>query len=619
MSTVKLNKNQMNAVDHYKGPMMVLAGPGSGKTTVITYRIKTLIEKYNIPEKDILVITFTKSASEEMQNRFLNVTEKKYNNVTFGTFHSFFFRILRGYYNYSLENIIHEGVRLEVIRGIIQKEKIEVEQEEDFLNSLSLEISLIKNQLIDVKYHNPLSLGKDEFASIYNGYELYKKENNKIDFDDMLIKCYELILNNPVVLKFWQDRYKYILIDEFQDINKVQYECIKLLAAPLYNIFIVGDDDQSIYKFRGAKPEFLLRFPNEYSHVESAILDTNYRSTDQIIKICNKIINQNKVRFEKKIIGTNVNGEVASLIKPEDISAEASMVAKKVKGLMGKIPLHEIAIIYRTNIQARAFVDVFMDMNIPYQVRDEMPVIYEHWISKDICAYMKLALDKTDDDSLIRIINRPKRYMSKAIIASCKKQSGSLLKNLHNANNIQMWQLIRIEELDFYLNSIKLRKTYDAFKYIRQAVCYDDYIKEYANYRKMNSSGLFEVLDELQEAAKSYEKIEDYLIHVENVIEESKNKNIEKKHDKNAKKDSVILTTMHSAKGLEFHTVFLVGVVEGVIPHEKSKTIEEIEEECRLLYVGMTRAKKKLYISILKNRYEQEAKPSRFLDKLIKE
>lgn len=248
MNIVKLNENQTNAVNHDKGPMMVLAGPGSGKTTVITYRIKTLIEKYNVLPKDILVITFTKSATEEMQNRFLKLTDNVYNNVTFGTFHSFFFRILRGYYEYSLENIIHENGRFEIIRNIIQKEKIEIEDEEDFINSLSLEVSLIKNQLIDVKLYNPLSIGQDEFLKIYNGYEYYKKENDKIDFDDMLVKCYYLILNNPKVLKFWQDKYKYILIDEFQDINKVQYECIKLLAAPPYNIFIVGDDDQSVVR-----------------------------------------------------------------------------------------------------------------------------------------------------------------------------------------------------------------------------------------------------------------------------------------------------------------------------------------------------------------------------------
>lgn len=614
MSTITLNPGQLEASRHFDGSMMVLAGPGSGKTTVITHRIMNLIKLYNVNPSEILVITFTKAATEEMRKRFLTLCDDG-GRVSFSTFHSLFYRILKERRGYGLDDILKDDERRAAIKNILYGCGLGCE--DDFLQAVSNEISLIKNELIDVRYYNSINLGSSDFLKVYDMYKQYKKQERKIDFDDMLTGCYHLLRKDAHVLDSCRNRYRYILIDEFQDINNAQYQCVKLLAEPLYNLFIVGDDDQSIYRFRGAKPEFLLRFPNDYPDVKKVLLDINYRSTDQIISLCNKIIASNKIRYNKKITGSGKSGRSPVLIKSADVGAEAQSISTTIKSLeRNGHSLGEIAVIYRTNIQARAFIDAFMNNNLTYQVRDEMPGIYEHWIAKDVCSYMRLSGDRADDESLKRIINKPTRYISKAALLSAKKAGDSLLNYLYSGRVLQIWQLQRIEELMFYLNSLKKRNAHDAVKYIRQAVGYDDYIKSYSDYRKMKPSGLYEVLDELQEAAKSYDSIEDYLQHVEAVVTENKSKRVNRT---NTEPKGITLTTMHSAKGLEFETVFITGAVEGIIPHEKSRTEAEIEEERRLLYVGMTRAKANLYISIINERYEQEVKPSRFLQNILRE
>lgn len=613
-----LNDKQLEAVSHLNGPMMVLAGPGSGKTTVITYRVKQLIMEYNIFPERILIITFTKASSEEMKLRFKNIVSENNiysNKVTFGTFHSIFFRIIRSSLGYKLENVLKEDERKILLRNIINSLKIEYEDEDEFLRDISSEISLMKNELIDAKYHNTMVCSSDDYRLIVNKYEEFKQDNRKIDFDDMLCICWKTFQEDKQCLEWWQKKYDYILIDEFQDINRVQYETICLLAQKHHNLFIVGDDDQSIYKFRGARPEFLLKFPKDFEDVKTVILDTNYRSTDNIIALANKTIVYNKDRYNKDIEGTKLKGKEPILLKSEDIETESLLIAEHIKKLHTHgLPWSSIAVIFRTNIQARAFVDKFMDMNFPFFMRDEMPNIYDHWIAKDLLSYIKLSLDLNKNDDLERIINKPKRYISKMLIQEAKKKSGSLLYNLSNLKDTQIWQRTRLEELEYYLHAIKKRNTFEAFKYIRVIVDYDEYIKQYATFRKIGVKGLFEVADELKEAAKKYETHEEFLTHVDDFISELKNQRVIKKET--TQKDAITLSTMHGAKGLEFDAVFISTVVEGVIPHEKSKTIAEIEEERRLFYVAVTRAKQLLYISTINSRYEDKTTRSQFLEEI---
>lgn len=583
----ELNGKQLSAVKNFRGKMIVLAGPGSGKTTIITHKVKYLLENCNVDEKNILVITFTKAAAIEMKKRF----EKIYgtNKVLFATFHSFFFKIIRSFYDLSTKNILKENERKNILKQIINSE---FEIDDDFLQSISNEISLLKNDLHDINFYSSKICATDEFQKIFLAYEKYKQEKCKIDFDDILSLCYKVLTQNIAIKNFYRDRYKFILIDEFQDINRTQYECIKLLTNE--NLFVVGDDDQSIYKFRGASPKFLLDFPKDFPDAKIIILDKNYRSTEKIISFCGKIIAQNKNRYEKKFSGRGIIGSEPKILQFENITQQAQKISEMIKKNPAKI--NDTAVIFRTNIQARAFVENFMNLNIAYKLKDEFSNIYENWAVKDILAYMKFSVDNKNISALAQIINHPKRFVSKTIFAKATKKSYNVLENLFNDKSLPMWQRTYIEELIFHLNELVLKKPYDCVRYIRKIIGYDKFIKEFR--------WLSEILDEFQESAKNFSDIQDFIFYAENFSAKIKNNN-----------GGVTLTTMHSAKGLEFDTVFIISAIEGLIPHEKNY---EIEEELRLFYVALTRAKNNLFISVTKNRYELKAEPSRFLDIILK-
>jgi DNA helicase-2/ATP-dependent DNA helicase PcrA len=432
-----------------------------------------------------------------------------------------------------------------------------------------------------------------------------KAQLGVLDFDDMLVRCHALFTGRGDVLACWRKRYRHLLIDEFQDINRVQFECVKLLTAqggP--QLFVVGDDDQSIYRFRGARPEFLLQFRREYPEGARITLAVNYRSTERIIRFCNRVIAQNQARFPKKTEGTGREGKGPYFLTAKDITEEA----KAIGALIRKTPKaawNGTAVIYRVNLQARAFADAFMDLNIPYQLKDELPRIYDHWIAQDIHAYFSLALHRNLDGALARIINKPARYISKALVERARKQGGGLLAALY-ASPLETWQLARVEELMLALNTVAGLAPYKAFRYIRETVGYEQYLRKYAEYKKMQPAPFLEVLNELHEATRGFATLAQYLAH-----------RAEPPAQPEGPPFGVTLTTMHSAKGLEFDTVFVASAVEGCIPHERSKTPEEMEEERRLLYVALTRAREALYISLVQTRYEKEALPSRFLTEAI--
>lgn len=615
MINLMLNESQANAVLHNKGPMMVLSGPGSGKTTVITYRVKNLIENMSIPPKDILVITFTKAASEEMKNRFYKICNCD-RQVAFATFHSYFFRIIRDFYGYDLNNVLNETEKINIIKKIVLKNQISFNNYEEFVQEIISEIALVKNELINYTVFNSKVTDTNSFKIIYNEYEQIKQQQNKIDFDDMLIYCYNLLTKNENVRQFWKNKYKYILIDEFQDINRVQYECVKMLTSKEGNIFVVGDDDQSIYGFRGSRPEFLLSFPNDFNNTKQVVLNVNHRSTDQIISLCNNIINDNKTRYVKNIVGTGKRFKSPVLLKAYDIYDEANKITQKIQKLKKQYDLEQIAIIYRTNLQARAIIEKLMDNNIDYQLKDVVPTVYDHFIAKDIISYINLALNRKDNRSFFNIANKPKRFLNKDMLLEimdiCKEET-SAIEYLYCKTDLKTWQLEKVNDLLFHLGQIKNKCPQDAIQYILKNVGYNEYLEDYANFKKIKINGLIEIVDELLDASKEYKTLDQYLNHIEDFKQEMINKNKDKATSK-----GVVLTTMHSAKGLEFDVVFVITCVEGVIPHEKSKSNQEIEEERRLFYVALTRAKQLLYISIIKTKYDNNMKHSRFLDKLIK-
>lgn len=617
ISIDKLNENQLKAVNHLDGPCMVLAGPGSGKTRVITYRIANMVVNKNIKPTSILAISFTKASSIEMKNRALSLSNDfRMNKVTYGTFHSVFFRILRYFENYNIESILDEKTKRIGLKNILKGLNIENADDDETIGQVINEISYVKNELMDKRDFKSEVLTNDEFIKVYNFYEEYKQQMNKIDFDDMLIKTYELLKNNKAALDRVRSVYRYILVDEFQDINKVQFEALKLIANPSNNIFVVGDEDQSIYGFRGSRPDFLLEFEEYFSNTKKVLLDINYRSKGEIINIANRLIEKNTNRYEKVIKCGQGNGAKVNYISPEDSEEEAVYIAKDIKNKVQEdyTEYTDFAVIYRTNIQSRALVDVFMDMRIPFVVKDSIVTIYDHWAAQDILAYLRIGVNPNSNKDWIRIINKPFRYISKDNLNLIKDEP-DFINSLINKCDLHPKQVKTINDLDIDISYVKGLNPKNAISYIRTTLDYDRYILDYCANRKIKTNGLIEILNELESSATNSKTIQEYLEHIERV----KSEIVDNKNNKET--DGVIFTTMHSAKGLEFKNVYIIGANEGTIPHEKSYEIDDeekkndqIEEERRLMYVAITRAEENICISSPINKYGKRVSKSRFVE-----
>lgn len=605
-----MNQVQQKAVLHKDGPMLVLAGPGSGKTLVITERTKQLIKEYNIPEGNILVITFTKAAASEMKERFLSSMNSERTGVSFGTFHAIFFTILKHAYHLNSGNIIREEDRNRCIKEIIHHMELEYEDEKDFVTELLSEISLVKGNRMELANYYSINCGDDIFRSIYTEYNSKLKKANLIDFDDMLLYCYELLSQREDILAIWQKKYQYILIDEFQDINKVQYDIIRMLAKPHNNLFAVGDDDQSIYRFRGAKPEIMLKFPEDYLNCEKLFLNINYRSVTDIIKASNRLIAHNEKRFAKEVTANREDNRRIEIIQFETMAQENQRLAEEILKLNREgLSLSEIAILVRTNMGSGSLLHKLMEYNIPFRMRDSLPNLFDHWIATDLIAYMKIAMGATERSLYLQIANRPKRYISRECFDT-PEVDFEAIKDFYEDKN---WMLERIDQMEYDLAVLAGMNPYAAINYIRRGIGYEEYIKEYAALRKMNAEELFDILDELQESARDFKTYADWFIHMEEYKEELKRQAMEIKY---LKSDSVTIATMHSSKGLEYKAVFIVDASEGITPHKKAVLTEDIEEERRLFYVAMTRAKEYLYILSAKQRYNKIMQRSRFVDEI---
>lgn len=602
-----LHPNQIHAISHGTGSMLVLAGPGSGKTTVIIQRIRRLTEKMGVSPYRILVITFTKAAAEQMKTRYAALQGKT--GVMFGTFHSIFFRILRQACGYSLEQVLSEDERRNTMQKLVTEARISVQDQEEYIQQFFSQYSLMKNQLQDVSDFVPEGLPKDEFVALSKKFDGWKRRNEKIDFDDMLTECYEVLSQDEKTRKMWQDRFDYILVDEFQDVNRAQYACLQMLAAPKNNLFVVGDDDQSIYGFRGASPSFMLDFPKDFPGTEKVFLDVNYRCSGRIIRLASQVIGTNMSRYEKNIKGDRDLGERINVFVAKDSGEEAELTAQKIARLLEEgMPIEEIAVIFRTNIQGGAFARALFRRGIPYHLRDGGFHLYDHWIARDLAAYLFLAENRDSDASLLRIVNKPKRYISKDLLAEAEQMPYGLLRSLHVCPSLQKWQAEHLESLEEDLRQIQKRKPYEALRYVRKVVGYDEYLSDYAAYRKASLSNMIENADEITETAKGTESGTEFVRKMEELSRQMKEQSKQKGNT-----HGVTLTTFHGAKGLEFGAVFLPSLAEGIIPYEKGRKGSALEEERRLFYVGLTRTKDRLFLSFTENRYEKPLKPSRFL------
>lgn len=605
----KFNDGQKQAVIHKDGPMIVLAGPGSGKTMVLTHRVKYLIEHHGVHPSKILVITFTKAAASEMKERFMKLVGETL-PVSFGTFHSIFFSILRVAYGYTGANILLEDEKRNFLREIVAKQKIEMEDEGEFLNSLIGEISLVKGEMLSLSHYYSTTCSDEVFRMIYEQYEQYLRKLNKIDFDDMLVFTYELFQAREDILRQWQNRFSHILIDEFQDINNIQYKIIQMLAKPKNNLFIVGDDDQSIYRFRGANPEIMLGFEKDYPNCKKTLLSVNYRCSKNIVAGAGRVIKNNTKRFAKDIQAFQGEKEPIQIHEVQTQKEENHIILEKIRSYEEKgISLSEMAIIFRTSTQARLLLEHLVEYNIPFKMKDGIPNIYDHFIAKNIISYLKLAQGHRDRILIFDVMNRPKRYLSRDYFPN----STFAFSELKIKISSKKWMVERIEQLESDLHMMKSMTPYLAINYIRKGIGYEDFLKEYAKFRKMNEEDLFEVLEEIQASAKQYKTIEEWFVHIDEYSERLKEQMKESKNMENG----VLLTTMHSSKGLEFDVVFLMDANEEITPHKKAIKDVDLEEERRMFYVGMTRARSHLHIFTVEDYYGKKLPKSRFLGELL--
>lgn len=597
---------QKEAILHNKGPMLVLAGPGSGKTFTITHRVRNLIQQYGVNPSNILVITFTKAAAREMKERFLNLTEGASATVGFGTFHAIFFRILKYAYRYDARNIIREEQKIGFLKEEMARQNIEVEDEMEFVTSVLSEISSVKGEMIDLEHYYSKNCSEETFKQLYQGYEDRLRHANLIDFDDMLVMCYDLFTQRKDILKAWQNKYKYILIDEFQDINRVQYEIVRMLAAPEDNLFIVGDDDQSIYRFRGAKPEIMLGFTNDYTDAKKVLLNINFRSTLEIVETAGKLIAHNQTRFNKKIVPQKGSGKpVVTRVWQDPQEETLEIVGEIMNYQKAGYDLKEIAVLYRTNLMPRLLIEKLMEFNLPFSMKDSVPNLFQHWIAKHIIAYIRVSTGEVTRSNVLSIVNRPNRYISRdALESNLVNWEG--VKSFYQDKN---WMIERIEQLEYDLRMIRNMDPVAAVNYIRKAVGYDDYIREYAQYRRMKPEELFEILDQLQESAASFTSFDLWFEYMKEYEEELK----AQVQSGEGKGEGVALMTMHSSKGLEYKIVYLIDANEGVTPHHKAVLPADIEEERRMFYVAMTRAKERLHVNYVRERYSKKQDVSRFV------
>ena len=613
------NENQKKAITHIDGPLLVAAGPGSGKTSVITARTAYLVQNNFSNNSSILVITFTRAAANEMKTRFIgfpNITEQNLKKVDFGTFHSTFYKIINSYYGRHIP-VLEESKAFTIIKSILKS--INEPYDDDIikrtLNEISIAHTLFEKPEDFVSEHYSC----EKFLSIHSHYEKQKKAIKCIDFDDMMIICKNILETDKSALNYYRQKYNYFLIDEFQDTCKLQFDIVKLLSSPIDNICVVGDDDQSIYGFRGVLPNCFTRFENSFKSCKSVILNINYRSTCEIVKISKMIISNNTLRKEKDLKSTGIDGERAEMIFPADEENEACVIVDSIEKMheQGRT-FSNLAVLYRVNMQARPVIDELIRRNIPFNVRDGLNNFFEHWVCRDITSYLKLTVNSNDMISLVKIINRPARYIHKnnieKAISNYKPDITCAAKAFENSG-LKDFQKENIDKLFYSLRTLKYMPPSSAVHFIRKSIAYDEHIKNYCAESNIIQEELFNILDEYEMSSSRFKTISEFLSHIYEVSLKIK----QNKSNFEYKRDSVTLSTIHSSKGLEFCCTYIIGTIEGYIPHTKSlSTKEAIEEERRLLYVAVTRAKEKLVISSPKKYHGKTALISRFINEISK-
>lgn len=621
MNLDNLNEKQKLAVTEVEGPLLVLAGAGSGKTKVLTTRIAYLIEELGINPHNILAITFTNKASKEMKMRIIKLIGPKANEMQISTFHSFGVTILKDHYKklgYDKNfTILDSEDALSVIKKIMKENNIDIKAYNP--KAIRSKISSAKNELISpLDYERFVNNDYEKkVLLIYEKYQRKLKINNSVDFDDLLILPIKLFEQNKDVLKKYQDRFNYVLIDEYQDTNEAQYKFTKMISAKNKNICVVGDENQSIYSFRGSNYRNILNFEKDYSNAKVIMLEENYRSTKNILDTANCVIKNNKQQKNKKLWTSKLDGTKVKYHRCSDEIDEAYYVYSEINKLLNSgILKSEIAVLYRTNAQSRNIEEALLRNNVPYKVVGSF-YFYKRREIKDLISYLKFIHNPKDDTSLIRIINSPKRGIGDKTIQNLSIKAIT--------NNSSMYEVISSsKELEFKAiieSIIQAKDTSSLTELVDLVINRSGMKQELVNDKTLESDIRLENIEEFKSITKNFEEergitsLDEFLEELSLVadIEEHKNNN-----------DVVTLMTVHSAKGLEFDNVFVVGMEEGIFPHNNSlMEADQIEEERRLCYVAITRARENLWLTNARKRIlfgkESYNIVSRFIDEIDEE
>ena len=619
MNIDNLNTKQKEAVLHDKGPMLVLAGAGSGKTKVLTSRIANLIDN-GVSPANILAITFTNKAAREMKERVIKLVGHDANYIQISTFHSLGLKIIKENYEFLGYDknfiILDSDDTLTVVKKLMK----ELNMNPKYYNAKQIrnKISSAKNELIDVNHFSKIEFD-NKIVALYKKYCEKLKQGNSVDFDDLLILPIKLFKISPSILTSYQEKYKYILIDEYQDTNEAQYIFSKMLASKYKNIFVVGDNDQAIYAFRGANFKNILNFEKDYPNCITILLEENYRSTQTILNAANSVIKHNKQRKDKNLWSNNDKGEKIKYIKTDDEKSEGDFVTKEIKKIINEneVSYDDIAILYRTNAQSRAIEESMLKANIPYKIIGSL-YFYNRREIKDLLCYLRLINNPKDDVSLTRVINVPKRGIGNITIGkiteTAESQNISMFEAITSGKELIFKQII--EELQKESQNLSLTEM------VELVLDKSGIREELTNEKTLENEIRLENLEEFKSITRNYEEefgeisLDDFLNEISLVSDVTEHTD---------GKDKVSLMTVHAVKGLEFDYVFIIGMEEGIFPHYNSimeGTNDAIEEERRLCYVAITRAKKDLWIINCKKRLlygqSQVNAPSRFIDEIDK-
>lgn len=614
----ELNKEQLKAIKITKGPLLILAGAGSGKTRVLTTKIAYLIEQNIAKPYQILAITFTNKAAKEMVGRLKKLIGKIANDLQVSTFHSFGLRIIKENYQllgYSSNFVIMDSDdSISIIKKILKE--FDLDSKLFNPNAIKSKISSAKNELILPKDYAKYAFSDFEkvVLKVYIRYEEMLKISNSVDFDDLQILPLKLFMEHPIILEKYQNKFRYIFIDEYQDTNKVQYLLSKMISKKHQNICVVGDNDQAIYSWRGANYQNILNFEKDYPNTQVILLEQNYRSTQNILKAANSVIINNKDRKDKKLWTTAEIGEQLTFYQAYDEKDESSYALQEIKQLIDKgISKETIAILYRTNAQSRVVEESCLKENVPYRIVGNF-YFYNRQEIKDLLAYLRLIHNEKDNISLLRVINTPRRGIGEKkiteLINRANEKNQSIYEIIDSGKELLFKEMI--ESLKKIKDEITLTELID--KVLNASGLKEELIKT----KTLEADIRLENLEEFKSITKSFEEreglisLEDFLLEVSLVSDKS-----EYKDDY----DRINLMTVHSVKGLEFDYVFIIGLEEGIFPHINSlMESSQLEEERRLCYVAITRARKKVYLINARRRmlYGRESvnPTSRFINEI---